>query len=57
MGSNKDSGKKTRLIKKLRQTRWAPFWIVPKAMGTGRKVHPSRITSAKRNWKRTKIKD
>ncbi len=50
-------GKKTRLAKKNRQTRWAPFWLIPKIFGTGRKVHPSRITSVKRSWRRTKLKD
>jgi len=57
MGSIKTSGKKKRLIKKGKSTRWAPFWAVPKVFGIGRKIHPSRITSKKRNWKRNKIKD
>jgi len=52
----KPPAKKQRLAKKGRQTRWAPFWTVPKKYGTGRKVHPSRHTAVKRSWKRTKIK-
>lgn len=55
--SNKPKGKKNRLAKKSKQTRWAPFWLIPKVFGAGRKVHPSRITKVKRNWRRTKIKD
>ena len=57
MGSNKTSGKKKRLIKAKKTTKWAPFWVIPKVFGVGRKVHPSRITKKKRNWKRNKIRD
>ena len=49
-------GKKLRLAKRARQTRWAPFWIIPKVYGKGRRVHPSRLTKIKRNWRRTKTK-
>ncbi len=48
--------KKKKLTKKGRQTRWAPFWTVPKIYGAGRKIHPGRHTSVKRNWRRRKIK-
>ncbi|MFH0797796.1 MAG: 50S ribosomal protein L39e [Candidatus Woesearchaeota archaeon] len=48
--------KKLRLAKKGRQTRWAPFWTVPKIYGTGRKVHPGRHTEVKRHWRRNKTK-
>lgn len=48
--------KKLRLIKKGRQTRWAPFWTVPKIFGVGRRIHPGRQTAVKRHWKRIKIK-
>ena len=47
---------KVRLAKAHRQTRWAPFWTVPKKYGKGRKVHPGRHTVVKRSWKRTNIK-
>ena len=57
MASHKPKGKKIRLAKKGKQTRWAPFWIIPKVFGAGRKVHPSRLTKVKRSWKRVKIKD
>ena len=50
------SAKKKRLIKKGKQTRWAPFWTVPRKYGLGRRVHPGRHTSIKRNWRRTKTK-
>jgi len=48
--------KKLRLSKKGRQSRWAPFWTIPKKYGIGRRVHPSRHTSVKRSWRRTKTK-
>ncbi|MBT3323828.1 50S ribosomal protein L39e [archaeon] len=48
--------KKLRLAKKGRQTRWAPFWLVPKVYGKGRRVHPGRLTTIKRSWRRTKTK-
>jgi ribosomal protein L39E len=55
MSSRKSSGKKKRLIKAQKQTKWAPFWLIPKVFGAGRKIHPSRLTRKKRNWKRTRI--
>jgi ribosomal protein L39E len=57
MSSIKTSGKKKVLIKKNSQTRWAPFWTVPKKYGRSRVVHPGRHTTVKRNWRKTKIKD
>lgn len=48
-------GKKTRLAKAGRQTKWAPFWIIPKILGKARRVHPARVTHVKRNWRRHKI--
>ena len=48
--------KKRRLAKKGKQTRWAPFWTVPKIYGKGRRVHPGRHTTIKRNWRRNKTK-
>ena len=48
--------RKKRLAKKGEQTKWAPFWLIPKVFGKGRRVHPSRITHVKRTWRRTKIK-
>jgi len=50
------SGKKKRLAKLQRQTRWAPFWTVLKTYGKARRVHPSRLTHVKRSWRRTKTK-
>ena len=46
--------RKLHLAVKGRQTRWAPFWTVPKIYGTGRRVHPGRHTEGKRHWRRTK---
>jgi ribosomal protein L39E len=48
--------KKKRLAKKLDQTKWAPFWTVPKKYGPGKKIHPGRHTVIKRSWKRTRTK-
>lgn len=48
--------RKLRLIKKGKQTRWAPFWTVPKIYGKGRRVHPGRHTEVKRSWRRTRTK-
>ncbi|MGB9675047.1 MAG: 50S ribosomal protein L39e [Candidatus Nanoarchaeia archaeon] len=50
------SGKKKRLGRAARQTKWAPIWVVPKALGKGKKVHPARLTFIKRNWRKTKLK-
>jgi ribosomal protein L39E len=48
--------RKKRLAKLSNQTKWAPFWLIPKVFGKGRRVHPSRITHIKRNWRRNKNK-
>jgi len=48
--------RKIRLSKRGRQTRWAPFWTVPKIYGKTRRVHPGRHTSVKRSWRRTNTK-
>ncbi len=39
-----------------RRTKWAPFWAVLKKYGMGKRVHPSRMTRIRRNWRRTKLK-
>ncbi|HLD12620.1 MAG TPA: hypothetical protein VJB87_03405 [Candidatus Nanoarchaeia archaeon] len=56
MAKVKHPARKQRLAKRQRQTRWAPFWTVPKIYGKGRKVHPGRHTHVKRNWRRVKTK-
>jgi len=56
MSRVKPLARKLRLAKKRRQTRWAPFWIIPKVFRKGRRVHPSRLTEVKRSWRRTKTK-
>ena len=56
MTKYKPKAKKLRLAKKGKQTRWAPFWTVPKIYGKGRRVHPGRHTAVKRSWRRTKLK-
>ena len=52
----KYKGKKERLTKKGRQTKWAPVWVVLKKLGPGKKAHPSSVTAIKRSWRRTKLK-
>jgi ribosomal protein L39E len=47
--------KKLKLGKQGRRTRWAPFWIIPKALGKGKRVHPARFTRLKRSWRKTEI--
>lgn len=49
-------GRKARLAKVGRQTKWAPFWAVLRKFGPGKRVHPSEITKYRRNWRRTKAK-
>jgi len=56
MARYKSRSKKIKLAAKRKQTRWAPFWIIPKKYRTGRRVHPSRHTRIKRSWRRNKLK-
>ncbi len=56
MARYKSKGRKIRLSKLHKRTRWAPFWTVPKIYGKGRRVHPGRHTVIKRSWRRTKTK-
>jgi len=56
MATIKHPARKARLAKRGRQTRWAPFWTVPKKYGVGQRVHPGRHTAVKRNWRRTSAK-
>ncbi len=56
MARYKHKSRKQRLIKKNKQTKWAPFWTVPKIYGRGRRVHPGRHTAVKRSWRRIKTK-
>jgi len=56
MARYKHLSRKKRLTKLGRQTRWAPYWVVLKKYGKTRRVHPSRTTTVKRSWRRTKAK-
>ncbi|MBS3176800.1 50S ribosomal protein L39e [Candidatus Woesearchaeota archaeon] len=56
MARYKHLSRKIRLAKLNKKTRWAPFWTIPKTFGKGRRVHPGRLTSTKRSWRRTKTK-
>jgi ribosomal protein L39E len=57
MARNKNLPKKLRLGKQGKRTKWAPFWVIPKAKGKGKRVHPSTLTRVKRTWRRTQIKN
>lgn len=52
----KKLSRKLQLGKEARRTRWAPFWVIFKALGKGKKLHPSVLTRVKRNWRKKKIK-
>jgi len=56
MAKFKHLARKIRLGKANRQTRWAPFWVIPKVFGIGKRRHPASITRKKRHWRRTKTK-
>ena len=56
MARHKHRSKKKRLTKLMRQTRWAPFWTVPKKYGKTKRIHPGRHTYVKRSWRRIKTK-
>lgn len=56
MARYKNLAKKLKLGKQQKRTKWAPFWVIPKALGRGKRVHPSRLTRIKRSWRRTQIK-
>ncbi|MCD6590186.1 50S ribosomal protein L39e [Candidatus Woesearchaeota archaeon] len=56
MATFKHLSRKLRLAKLGRLTRWAPYWIIPKKHGKGKKIHPARDTRIKRSWRRTKTK-
>lgn len=56
MARRKHPARKQRLSKAKKQSRWAPFWTVPKIYGHGKRVHPGRHTAIKRSWRRIKLK-
>lgn len=54
--ARKAARRKIHLDKAGKQTKWAPFWVVVKKFGQGKKVHPSSVTHVKRSWSRTNLK-
>ena len=48
--------KKVKLHIANKHTKWAPFWVVVKKHGPGKRVHPSSVTKHRRHWRRTKLK-
>ena len=47
--------KKIKLSKANKLTKWAPFWVVIRKHGPGKRVHPSQVTKHRRHWRRTKL--
>jgi len=56
MARYKSISKKMKFAKAGRRTKWAPFWTIFKAFGKGKRMHPARLTTMKRSWRRTKLK-
>ena len=48
-------GKKEKLAKQGRRTKWAPVWVILKKFGPGKRIHPSAITKYKRSWRHKKL--
>lgn len=48
--------KKIKLSVAGRRTKWAPFWVVVRKFGAGKRIHPSETTRIRRHWKQTKLK-
>ncbi|MAH07593.1 hypothetical protein CMI38_05090 [Candidatus Pacearchaeota archaeon] len=56
MREKRKQQRKIKLSKAGKRTKWAPVWAVLRKYGSGKRVHPSAITSIRRNWRRTKLK-
>lgn len=56
MARYKPRAKKMRLAKTKKHTKWAPIWIIPKINRGLKRIHPSRYTVKKRNWKRNRTR-
>lgn len=52
----KNREKKVKLMKRNKQTKWAPVWAVMRKYGMGKRIHPSAITTYRRSWRRIKLK-
>tara|TARA_Y100000310_G_C20699553_1_gene828454 strand:- start:4564 stop:4764 length:201 start_codon:yes stop_codon:yes gene_type:complete len=48
--------KKVKLASANKRTKWAPFWVILRKFGAGKRIHPSQITRQRRHWRRTKLK-
>lgn len=48
--------KKVKLSVHTKRTKWAPFWVILRKFGAGKRVHPSQITKQRRHWRRTKLR-
>jgi ribosomal protein L39E len=52
----KEYQKKIKLVKYTKRTGWAPFWVVIKKLGKGKKAHPSSVSHVRRHWRRNRLK-
>lgn len=52
----KQRQKKVKLAVAGNRTKWAPFWVVVRKYGKGKRIHPSATTRIKRSWRQTKLK-
>ncbi len=52
----KARAKKIKLASANKRTKWAPFWVVVRKFGPGKRIHPSATTKQRRNWRSTKLK-
>lgn len=55
MSRYKHPSKKKRMIKAQSNTKWAPYFVIFKKFGIGKKMHPSKL-SRKRSWRLNKLK-
>ncbi|MBS3100173.1 hypothetical protein J4463_03075 [Candidatus Pacearchaeota archaeon] len=54
--SKKQHQKKIKLSKAAKRTKWAPFWVIVRKFGAGKRVHPSATTRTRRSWRGIKLK-
>ncbi|MFA5020061.1 MAG: hypothetical protein WC533_03095 [Candidatus Pacearchaeota archaeon] len=48
--------KKIKLASAGKHTKWAPFWVVVRKFGAGKRIHPSKVTRLRRRWNTQKLK-
>jgi ribosomal protein L39E len=48
--------KKIKLGVHTKRTKWAPFWVILRKFGKGKRAHPSEVTKHRRHWRQVKLK-